>query len=221
MLETLDNNKLSSLLIQRLSALPLEAIRTNDAFDHGILWYGVEALSHIVLLSIAKELVKDKAGLEAFIEEYGISFPQHGIKFNLYKLRESSFYIPPQRVGPCLLFDRDDLNHLPMSKVSGQSKWDFNPDFNHWFELADRQWSPSDLLNTRLLTLGIQFGFELWRLASSEMGNYSPEYRPTRQAKGPARLLAMYYENLAVELMTKYGPKYLSEAQDLTSLLKR
>ena len=135
------------------------------AYEHEMLWYGIDAVAHAHLMRMAKDISDGKLSQEEFVEKYHLDFgsQNYGFVVPLEKIESDGIFIPQQAYCG-----------------SDGQRWErrvhfFNHDYGNrvrhdgWVEkeyarqLMDRKWQPSDLENPELFEQGVKFGRDMWR----------------------------------------------------------
>jgi len=139
------------------------------AYEHEILWYGMDAIAHIVLMRNANNTLKGKWSMDQFIQKYDLKFGKinryfNGISMPLKKVELDGIFIPQQAY-----WDEE-------GKIKKRELCFFNPDYSNRIdlnsygffykkkakELVAKTWGKSDLENPELIQQGIEFGKQMW-----------------------------------------------------------
>lgn len=143
------------------------------AFEHELLFYGVEAVAHYHLMSMARDISEGKISLDEFVKKYGLSF---GINPESMYPKLAS----PQFTGNLTLLANDGIfvpqqaYNLPYVRRSGKIQFFSTDYFNRtrqdgWVdesfaeELIKRTWQPTDLQDPELAEKGMRFDRDLWK----------------------------------------------------------
>ncbi|PIN81442.1 hypothetical protein COV13_01340 [Candidatus Woesearchaeota archaeon CG10_big_fil_rev_8_21_14_0_10_32_9] len=115
--------KISAELYEEINNIPRDKFYP---FDHDLLWYGLDAIVHFVVMNAASNI--DKKDFDNFIKKYDLrngriyepNSPPVGFYVNLKSVSEEIF-IPRQKFYNkenrfCFLFSRDYLNYLYIPK---------------------------------------------------------------------------------------------------------
>lgn len=133
------------------------------AYEHEILWYGIEAVAHAHMLQRAKEISEGEFTREEFLSLFCLDFEEGnhhsmGDSFQfvgpLKNIESSGIFIPQhaystEKPRMIFYFSSDYRNRLRRTD-------------NALYYLLDRKWQPSDLEDKQLITEGIFFARKLW-----------------------------------------------------------
>ena len=176
-------NSLSRVVIQNIN---------NTAYGVEILSYGVDAIAHFHLMSMAKDVAEGRLKKEKFIETYGIQFKgDMGFLGSLDGAVADGIFIPQQRVLDengikIWYFDLDYGNRIV------HESW---TDKEYARQLLDRQWQPSDFENPELVEQGIRFGRDMWQTCS--VGFNKRKNAQSSRINELAEKLISYYSAIA------------------------
>ena len=128
--------------------------RTSYAFEHELLGYGIEAVSIVHIMRVARGIPEGEISLEQFLDRYQPQFhgKPFGFSIELRRIEADGIFIPrhayrdPDRVtNP---FNTDLGNYV-------------NSEYAE--KLYARDWSPEDLTKPELIEEGIRLGKDLWQ----------------------------------------------------------
>ena len=200
---------LDKKLEKRLNALTPEEInsRVSWAYNHEVLWYGVEAVAHFYLMKIAQAIFKGKLSKEEIIEKYNLTFVGENsglIKGSIYEMTKDKIFIPKQlsdsaysdtyrHKGEISFFSSDYLNRV------ARDCW---IDKEYAQQLINHNWQPEDLENQELIQQGIRFGKDMWATCVNgfeqykELGVEQKFYAKNKKVNKLARGLIKYYSQI-------------------------
>lgn len=186
---------LDEITKKALNELTIE--KGSCAYEHEIIWYGIDAVAHVHLMRMAKDISKGRLSKEKFIKKYELEFGNknhsfgdwdHGFVVPLEKIESDGIFIPRQAYlnAEGERFDR---------KV-----WFFNRDYCNVFlynadkypvRLIEKKWQPSDFENSELIEQGIKFGKDMWEICVKRFEEYKgkPKERVTYSYKNRGAIL--------------------------------
>jgi hypothetical protein len=195
---------------RRLDTLTAEQVsrRVSYAFEHELLWYGLNAVGHGVVLREAQELE-----LDALVEKYGLEARQNNgtpkrsiIVFPKRRITDSGGLFLPKQVycnnegeefdPNVILFQTDYLNKLwpPIPRLADGSLG--YSTVEPWIkELATRNWVLDDLEDKGLVEGGIRFAKALWK-SSVKSYHKHKEKQPEEVTFLGERLIEYYTSHL-------------------------
>ncbi|HLC71378.1 MAG TPA: hypothetical protein VJI32_05190 [Candidatus Nanoarchaeia archaeon] len=153
----------------------------NGGYAHEILWYGVDAITHVHLMRMARDISSQKLSPEGFVKKYNLTFEdltkQHGlrggwIRVPLTKIESGGIFIPRQAYSvkgnrrrkdrQIHLFDGDYGNRVELNPRTPNEP-DPWPNKQYAKQLMNRGWKSSDLESPELVEQGIRFGKDMWQ----------------------------------------------------------
>lgn len=177
------------------------------AFEHELLFYGVEALIHYHIMNMARNISEGKISTDEFVKKYRLIFgddpeleytnvsPQ--FIGNLKLLTDDGIFVPQQAYnlphvrsnGKVRFFDSDYRNRLSYDGWS-------NKQLAH--TLIDHIWRPADLQNLELTRQGVEFARDLWQTCIWGFNFYKDGQGKTqpRHVTEPGEQLIEYYSSL-------------------------
>lgn len=152
------------------------------AFEHELLFYGVEAVAHYHLMNMARGIFEGEISIDEFVKKYALSF---GINPESMHPQLAS----PQFTGNLTLLANDKIfvpqqaYNLPGVRRSGKVRFLYSDYRNRmhndsWTDKASakalikRIWQPSDLQNPELVKQCARFGRDLWQTCVSGFDRY-------------------------------------------------
>jgi len=151
-----------------VNALTLEEVKGENShpYNHEILWYGVDAVVHFHLMTVAQDISGGKISQEEFFERYELRFNDslHLLIVPLEKIESDGIFIPKHAY-----WDKKGNIRKRRRKI-----FLFNVDYNNFIrgegwvdkeyarQLTYRSWHPSDLKDPVLIEQGVKFGRDLW-----------------------------------------------------------
>jgi hypothetical protein len=187
---------------QEIDALTPEEIsrKNSHAYEHEILWYGLDGFAHFWLMKKAGDFVEEGRSVQELQERYGIKrgnermhplarYQEHAFFFPLSKVTQDGMYIPRHAIDKQLvLFDGSDI---PVNRRFEYPKVKM---------LCYRVWSLDDFANRELIEQGQEFGKELWKSAIIGFHEYkNGNERMNKQPEKVTRLgeeLIEYYSSI-------------------------
>jgi hypothetical protein len=148
----------------------------NYAFNHELLNYGVQAVTHSYLMQKAKNVIQGNVTKDEFVQKYGLEFLSVGrgllelsskrygfFVMPLNKIESDGVFIPQQSYwnSEGKKLNREiNLFGLDYANLIYGDRWN-NKDYA--LNLLHRKWQPSDLENSELVEQGIKFGEDMWK----------------------------------------------------------
>lgn len=204
--------------LEEAARTALNGLEVKDAeykpYRHEILIYGVDAVSHHLLLRKAKENVSDDLSAERFCREQKLDFHQkeYGFLGPLEMLEQKGIFVPQQaksvrlqKMSDRIWYFNDDYECrlrcgellMRLGKIPGE-------DLSYAYELTSRKWLPRDLSSEEWIGKGLNFSKVLWKISAAgfEQSLEGWGIAHERQAKLPegaanlARKLIKYYEEI-------------------------
>lgn len=156
---------LDGAIIKELNELTKEEVsrKVSYAFEHEILWYGIDAIAHAHLMRMAKDISEGKLSQDEFVKKYKLNFRRsYGFVGSLEKIESDGIFMPQHtcRDGEGNKFDREV--HFFNSDYGNRVNKKCWENKKYAIELMGRRWQPSDLRNPELVEQGIKFGRDMW-----------------------------------------------------------
>ncbi len=132
------------------------------AFDHEIVWYGVDAVFHVQFSRDALKVAEGEASLNDLISRYQLhKMDARDSKFfaSLEPMKEAGIYVPPQRKITRTDLFTDDLINLCGSQAS---TFRLPPSTNK--EIFRRNWSLEDFKDKELMKKALSVAKNLWAI---------------------------------------------------------
>ncbi|MFA6073802.1 MAG: hypothetical protein WC758_06840 [Candidatus Woesearchaeota archaeon] len=203
---------LDIMLKNTLNSLTLENLKfgtdVNHGFNHGLLLYGVEAITHNYLMQKAEDVSAGKLSKGEFIQKYNLGFltdgKDIGLEFAIKKygffvapintLESEGIFIPKQADWNILgekLNKKVNLFGLDYTNLIYRDNWT-NKDYA--LSLIHRKWQPEDLENPELVEQGIKFGEDMWKTCVAEFNEY--KHRQSASITDLGQKLIDYYSKI-------------------------
>ncbi|MBL7054923.1 hypothetical protein ISS05_04150 [Candidatus Woesearchaeota archaeon] len=196
-LDEVTRNGLNELNVNEVSS------EVSYAYNHELLWYGVDAVAHVHLMKMARDISEGKLSLDEFIDKYNldcIGSPSYGFFVPLDKIESDGIFVPQQtylqNLKKTCFFDQDYINRVLLDS------WVEKEYAN---KLIGRKWQLSDLENPALIEQGVKFGRDMWRTCVEgfhQLKNGDPGSNDPAQPKKVTDLckkLIDYYSTLIFE----------------------
>ncbi len=123
------------------------------AYEHEILWYGIDSIVHIYLMDKAREISSGIISREDFMRKYDINYEDSLLSAGIEGIRRKGIFVPQQKEKKTIyLFSRDYNAKLP-----------YTPEYYSSSKLVNRDWAPSDLEDLELVTSGLKCGKDMWK----------------------------------------------------------
>ena len=178
------------------------------AFIRYVLDYGVKAMAHVHLMSMARNIAAGQISLDDFVADYGLDFEHEPRIFlgRLKSMEDDSVYVPQtayryicgeigglgsKRPGMVPYFSSDYKNLFIGTSLTEQGYIEGTP-----IELFEKDWKPEDLQNPEIVEQGIVFGKKLWELSVAEFEKRHPEIVSDSFVMNAARLLIDHYHKV-------------------------
>lgn len=161
------------------------------AYEHEILWYGIDAVAHTHLMNIARDIPNGNLSVEEFIEKYSVEFGSGSYSFlvSLDGIEADGIFIPQQRVHRAVnLFDVDYKNRLR------RDSW---VEKNYAGDLINiTRWQPRYLKNSRLIEHGVKFGRDMWQTCVTGFDQTNKRHPQPQKVTDLGRELIKYYNGI-------------------------
>lgn len=149
-------------LVRELESLTSKEINRNVsyAFEHELLWYGVDAVVHYHVMDRVKDVTAET--LPEFAQKYKLGrgtqfWNEHHIAISADTLEQDGIYIPKQRRGGIVaLFENDYFANRGFNGTFDRDN------FMKLGQLKKRSWENSTLLDKEIQERGLQWSKELW-----------------------------------------------------------
>ncbi len=143
--------------------------RVSYAYQHEILWYGIDAVAHAYLMHRARDIREGKISLEEFARKFGLNFED-----------KIEVYDRPFFSGSLTAIEADSIFVPPQAYLNGEgNRYEkrvcfFHPDYRNrismgsWTNkavarlLTEKIWHPSDLEDPYTVEEGLKFGKDMW-----------------------------------------------------------
>lgn len=181
---------------------------TSFAFEHELVWYGIEALTHIHIMSKARDIAIRERNLQGFLDTYQLAFTPHpgNTLVHLQKLEEDNIFIPhqaywgkPKPERKIQLFSQDYFNKLFPRELNYSTR----DKIDAWFKnnyaaklMYQRVLQPKDLENEEVVSQGIEFGKEIWNQIVHSFQKYSKEFSQPKKVTNIGNALIAYYDQI-------------------------
>ena len=147
-------------IIGRINSLTPEEVsrKVSYAFEHELMWYGIDALAHYLVMNEAKDLSFDDLS-----KKFGIGPSRYRTKpfsVSLQAIQSNGVFIPIHAYSnldldrKIVLFDVDYENCIDSKDWKNQE---------YAFKLTGRTWSAKDFEKPRIVSSGIRFAKDLWQ----------------------------------------------------------
>jgi len=172
---------------KELNALTDEEVSSevSFAYEHEVLKYGIDAITHVHLMNMAKEITKGEISYEEFAKKYALNFKNqdYGFTVPLEKIEADGIFIPKQAYwhkNTKKADERIELFHGDYRNYVMGKSW---VEKDYAYGLINRKWNPSDLTNQELIKQGIQFGQDMWKRCVNDFkickeGEYNESRNP-------------------------------------------
>jgi hypothetical protein len=138
-----------------------KVISSCEAYDHEILWYGIEAVAHAYLMQMALDISK-KLPQDEFVKKYDLNFESqdYGFIVPFEKIESEGIFIP--QLARCR-WPSERRFHLFSPDYRNRIRSDCWVERDYARQLLDRKWQSSDLEDAELVLQGVKFGRDLWK----------------------------------------------------------
>ncbi len=134
------------------------------AYEHEMLWYGIDAVAHVYLMRMARDISKGILKQDEFIRKYELDFGNQecGFVLSLNKIESDGLFIPQQAYCPGNGKRLDRKIHFFNGDYDNRVRHKGWVDKDYANQLMERKWEPSDLENPELVEQGVKFGRDMW-----------------------------------------------------------
>ncbi len=191
-------------------------IGTNSAFDHEILWYGINSVVHAYIMVQARDVYSGKVSLDDFVQKYSIDAVRespgytfngvytpphtvHGIFVPLRNIESAGVFVPRQAYWTpdrkIKMFDGDYLNWV------NDPSW--TADKGYAYDLLKRCgreiWTPSIFEDQAIVEVGLRFGRDMWRTCTVVFEKRQADKEQSQKVAELGRKLIAYYSAVVSE----------------------
>ena len=175
---TLDNTTqeaINALTNQEISR------NVNYSFEHSLLWYGVDAVVHAVIMQDAIGNLGKDTSVDNLISQYDLKFEAGangtGIGVSLRKVEQQGIFIPSQKYhgqgdARRVLFNADYVNMVPWSYETMDTKTDLEA-LQAGLYITGLIWNKELLSDPETLNKGLRFARVIWKSSVDEFNKYS------------------------------------------------
>jgi len=147
-----------------LNELSRQEVTSSYSYFHELLWYGVEAIAHILLMQEAQANISSGIPVEKLAGKFDLIFPRRDYFIGPLKAVERIEIFVPKHAY--LIHSEGDERKVRYFDGDYRNRFRYMDDWadkKSAFDLMKRDWQISDLKDPELVKRGLRFGRDMWR----------------------------------------------------------